>query len=28
VAHIDGGFSAWKASGAPVAEKAAKAKKA
>jgi rhodanese-related sulfurtransferase len=28
VAHIDGGFGAWKASGAPVAEKAEKAKKA
>jgi rhodanese-related sulfurtransferase len=28
VAHIDGGFSAWKASGGPVAEKAEKAKKA
>ena len=27
VAHIDGGFSAWKASGAPVAEKAEKPKK-
>ena len=24
VAHIDGGFSAWKAAGAPVAEKAKK----
>jgi rhodanese-related sulfurtransferase len=27
VAHIDGGFGAWKASGAPVAEKAAKSAK-
>ena len=27
VAHIDGGFGAWKASGAPVADKADKAKK-
>ena len=27
VAHIDGGFSAWKTAGAPVAEKAAKADK-
>jgi len=24
VAHIEGGFTAWKAAGAPVAEKAAK----
>lgn len=28
VAHIDGGFTAWKEAGAPVAEKAEKAKKA
>ncbi|MDB5758423.1 MAG: rhodanese-like protein [Burkholderia sp.] len=28
VAHISGGFSAWKAAGAPVAEKPAKAAKA
>ena len=27
VAHIDGGFTAWKGAGAPVAEKAAKPKK-
>jgi 3-mercaptopyruvate sulfurtransferase SseA len=27
VAHIDGGFSAWKAAGAPVADKVAKAAK-
>ena len=27
VAHIDGGFTAWKAAGAPVAEKTEKAKK-
>ena len=27
VAHIDGGFSAWKAAGAPTTEKPAKAKK-
>jgi len=25
VAHIDGGFGAWKSAGAPVAEKTAKA---
>jgi len=28
VAHIDGGFTAWKQAGAPVAEKAAKSNKA
>ena len=28
VAHIDGGFGAWKAAGAPVSDKAAKADKA
>src|SRR3954463_8486156 len=28
VAHIDGGFTPWKAAGAPVAEKAARAAKA
>ena len=28
VAHIDGGFTAWKAAGAPVAEKASKPKPA
>ena len=28
VAHIDGGFTAWKEAGAPVAEKVAKATKA
>jgi len=28
VAHIDGGFTAWKEAGAPVAEKPKKVKKA
>jgi rhodanese-related sulfurtransferase len=28
VAHIEGGFTAWKAAGAPIAEKAERAKKA